>query len=116
MLIMGAAFGRLFGVILNSMFPLAGLDPGIYALLGATGNLFFPPKIFYLKLFIAFMGGVTRMTISLVVIILEITHDMEALLPIMLVAVVAKWTGDMFGHSLYDEQLHIGIIPSNALP
>jgi chloride channel 6 len=61
------------------------------------------------------MGGVTRMTISLVVIIIEITHDMEALLPIMLVAVVAKWTGDMFGHSLYDEQLHIGknIFPPN---
>ena len=53
------------------------------------------------------------MTISLVVIILEITHDMEALLPIMLVAVVAKWTGDMFGHSLYDEQLHIGIVTNS---
>ena len=44
MLIMGASFGRLFGVILNSIFPAAGLDPGIYSLLGATGNFF--PAIF----------------------------------------------------------------------
>jgi hypothetical protein len=40
MLIMGAAFGRLFGVILNDIFPLWELDPGIYALLGATGKIF----------------------------------------------------------------------------
>ena len=57
------------------------------------------------------MGGVTRMTLSLVVIMLEITNDLDALLPIMLVAMVAKWVGDGFIHSLYDMQIHMGNIP-----
>lgn len=38
MLIMGASYGRLFGVVLDAIFPAAQLDPGQYALLGATGN------------------------------------------------------------------------------
>jgi hypothetical protein len=57
------------------------------------------------------MGGVTRGTISLVVIIIEITGDLDSLLPIMLVTMVAKWVGDMFIHSIYDMQLHVGNVP-----
>jgi chloride channel 7 len=42
---------------------------------------------------------------------IEITSDLDALLPIMLVAMISKWVGDLFCHSLYDEQLHVNHVP-----
>jgi chloride channel 7 len=95
MLVIGAAYGRIGGLIVNDLFPGANVDPGIYSVLGAA----------------SFMGGVGRMTVSLVVIMIEITDDLDALLPIMLVCMVSKWVGDMFCHSIYDEQLHFNNIP-----
>ena len=50
------------------------VDPGVYALVGAA----------------AMLAGVTRMTVSLVVIILELTGDFTNILPIMITVVVAK--------------------------
>jgi chloride channel 7 len=58
MIIVGAAYGRFFGIVCKLIFPSLELDPGTYALIGAS----------------SFMGGVTRMTISLTVILLEITN------------------------------------------
>ena len=70
-------------------------DPGIYALVGAAGVL----------------GGVTRMTMSLAVIILELTNDIDLLLPIMLSIGISKQVGDLFNRGLYD--IHIGL---NKIP
>jgi len=56
------------------------IDPGKYALAGAAAQL----------------GGVVRMTISLCAILIEATHDITFGLPIMLVLLAAKWTGDCF--------------------
>ena len=62
-----------------------GVDEGMYALLGAC----------------SFLSGVTRMTISLCVIILEITNDIDYLPPIMLAIIIAKAVADSFNVSLY---------------
>jgi len=43
------------------------------------------------------LGGVTRMTISLVVILFELTGALSHVLPIMISVMVAKWVGDAFG-------------------
>ena len=57
-LLMGAAWGRVVGAFLETYIDNSMLgDPGKYALLGAA----------------AMLGGVTRMTISLAVIIIEAT-------------------------------------------
>lgn len=60
-ILMGCAFGRLMGEGMRYAFPDANIIPGTYALMGAT----------------ACLGGVARMTISLTVILLETTNDVQ---------------------------------------
>lgn len=77
----GALFGRLIGQFVG------GLSPGIFAMVGAA----------------AFLAGVSRMTISLVVIMFELTGELEYILPNMIAILVAKWVADMLGReSVYD--------------
>ncbi|CAJ0601407.1 unnamed protein product [Cylicocyclus nassatus] len=52
--------------------------PGLYAMVEAA----------------AVLGGVTRMTVSLVVIMFEITGSLEFIVPTMVVTMFAKWIGD----------------------
>jgi chloride channel 3/4/5 len=45
----------------------------------------------------AMLGGVTRMTISLVVILFELTGALSHVLPIMICVMTSKWVGDALG-------------------
>jgi chloride channel 7 len=58
-LLIGGAWGRLFGIFVNYMLPGMDLDVGKYALIGAASML----------------GGILRMTLSLTVIVTEATGD-----------------------------------------
>jgi chloride channel 7 len=91
MMIFGAAFGRFVGLILKMILPVLAIDPGTYAVVGAG----------------AATGGITRMTISLTVIMLEITNDLNYLFPLMLAIICAKWVGDLLSHPLYDSLLEL---------
>jgi chloride channel 7 len=93
-MLIGAAVGRLTGELLKAgyageTFGMSHISPGVYALVGAAGML----------------GGVTRMTISLTVIVVELSNDINLLLPIMLAILSSKLVGDRFTISLYD--IHI---------
>jgi H+/Cl- antiporter ClcA len=80
-LLVGAGYGRLVGQVVQTIVGTAWpIEVGLYAVIGAT----------------SFFGGVSRMTISLSVIMLEITGNMSLLLPIMITAMVSKWVGTMF--------------------
>lgn len=57
-LILGAAWGGLFGLVVRDLLPHWNVQPGLYAVLAATGVL----------------GGVFRSAISLVVLVVEGTH------------------------------------------
>lgn len=57
-----------------------GVNIAKYALVGAAANL----------------GGATRMTLSLTVIVIECTGDITFGVPIMLALMIAKWVGDFF--------------------
>lgn len=57
------------------------------------------------------LGGFTRMTMSLAVIVLEITTNMFMTLPVILVIVVSKLTGDLFTASTYDIVVALKNIP-----
>ena len=95
-LLMGAAWGRFVGALLETFISSSILgDPGKYALLGAA----------------AMLGGVTRMTISLAVIIIEATGNLTYGFPVMVVLLVAKWIGDLFNEGLYDIHIQLSGVP-----
>ncbi|XP_063781300.1 chloride channel protein C-like [Pseudophryne corroboree] len=101
MLYTGALFGRLVGVILVYMFGVqsdeyrAWIDPGLFATIGSA----------------AYFGGVSRLTISLTVIMVEITNDVQSILLIMVAVMTGKTVGDYFNHSLFSSLLHLKRIP-----
>eukprot|EP00026_Physarum_polycephalum_P000655 Phypoly_transcript_00656.p1 GENE.Phypoly_transcript_00656~~Phypoly_transcript_00656.p1 ORF type:complete len:780 (-),score=55.25 Phypoly_transcript_00656:186-2525(-) len=97
MMLVGGAIGRFVGHIVLIMFPhtTPSIDPSIYALMGSA----------------AVMTGFCRMTISLVVILVELTEGTQYLLPIILVVMLAKWVGDYFSHSIYERLIHIKGLP-----
>ncbi|KKY28640.1 putative chloride channel [Phaeomoniella chlamydospora] len=68
----GAFFGRLIGQ------AIPGISSGIFAMVGAA----------------AFLAGVSRQTISLCVIMFELTGELEYVVPHMIAILVAKWVAD----------------------
>jgi CIC family chloride channel protein len=75
-----AAMGGLFAMIGNHVFPAAHLSPGAFALV-AMGAVF---------------GAASRATFSFIIFAFEITRDYNAVLPLMLVAVIADGIAMLF--------------------
>lgn len=71
----GAFFGRLIG---QMPFLSSSISPGIFAMVGAG----------------SFLAGVSRMTISLAVIMFELTGELEFIVPNMIGIMIAKWVAD----------------------
>ena len=101
MLLIGGLYGRILGRLTVDVFGVKTgpttdwMDPGAFALLGA----------------VSFFAGVSRLTMSLAVIMVEITNDIQFLLLIMTTIMVAKWVGDMMTHSIYHSLLELKCIP-----
>lgn len=88
----GALYGRAVGLIMEvwqtahpTFLPFASCEPdlpcvtpGTYAIIGAASAL----------------AGATRMTVSVVVIMFELTGALTYVLPIMIAVMIAKWVGD----------------------
>ncbi|RHZ54295.1 hypothetical protein Glove_428g54 [Diversispora epigaea] len=103
-LLIGACFGRILGLAVqwltwtypySSFFtPLCDpqetnncIIPGVYAMVGAA----------------AVLAGVTRMTVSLTVIMFELTGALSYILPIMTAIMISKWVADgLVKHGIYD--------------
>jgi len=73
MFMSSAALGGAFAVIVNMIFPSAHLSPGAYALVAMA----------------AVFGSASRATFAFIVFAFEITHDYNAILPLMLGCVIA---------------------------
>uniref|UniRef100_A0A8C9WTE8 Chloride channel protein n=1 Tax=Sander lucioperca TaxID=283035 RepID=A0A8C9WTE8_SANLU len=72
------------------------VTPGLYAMVGAA----------------ACLGGVTRMTVSLVVIMFELTGGLEYIVPLMAAAVTSKWVADAFGkEGIYESHIQLNGYP-----
>jgi len=90
----GACLGRFVGGLLKAidaggfLFP-ADIDPGVYSMVGAA----------------AVLGGISRMTISLVVMMLELTGGTDYVVAFMLAVLSAKFVGDAFNEGIYDLQI-----------
>ena len=59
----------------------------------------------------AMLGGYTRLTYSLCVIMMETTQSINFFVPILLSVVVAVLVGDLFNRSLYERALRAKQIP-----
>ncbi|XP_010241599.2 PREDICTED: putative chloride channel-like protein CLC-g [Nelumbo nucifera] len=79
----GASYGRFVGLLMGSH---SNLDHGLFAVLGAASLL----------------GGSMRMTVSLCVILLELTNNLLLLPMIMMVLLVSKTVADTFNQNIYD--------------
>lgn len=91
----GALYGRVIGLIVEvwqrehpNFIAFASCEPdipcvtpGTYAVIGAASAL----------------AGATRMTVSIVVIMFELTGALTYVLPIMIAVMLSKWVGDAFG-------------------
>lgn len=72
------------------------INPGTYAIIGAASTL----------------AGVTRMTVSIVVIMFELTGALTYVLPIMIAVMISKWVGDAFGRrGIYESWIHFNEYP-----
>ncbi|XP_029610026.1 H(+)/Cl(-) exchange transporter 3 isoform X2 [Salmo trutta] len=72
------------------------ITPGLYAMVGAA----------------ACLGGVTRMTVSLVVIVFELTGGLEYIVPLMAAVMTSKWVGDAFGREgIYESHIRLNGYP-----
>lgn len=106
----GAIMGRMIGigmeqlVVANRDNPIfknmcqseCMITPGLYAMVGAAATL----------------GGVTRMTVSLVVIMFELTGGLQYIVPLMLAAMASKWVGDALGRQgIYDAHIRLNGYP-----
>jgi chloride channel 3/4/5 len=77
--------GALFGRLIGQMIP--DISPGIFAMVGAA----------------AFLAGVSRMTVSLAVIMFELTGEVDYIPPFMIAIMVAKWVADaLSSEGVYD--------------
>jgi chloride channel 3/4/5 len=85
-----AAFPQLF--IFSSCEPdTACVTPGTYAIVGAASAL----------------AGTTRMTVSIVVIMFELTGALTYVLPIMIAVMISKWIGDAISpRGIYESWIH----------
>uniref|UniRef100_A0A0E0LTJ3 Chloride channel protein n=1 Tax=Oryza punctata TaxID=4537 RepID=A0A0E0LTJ3_ORYPU len=88
----GATYGRLVAMLLGGR---SGLDHGLVAILGSA----------------SFLGGTLRMTVSVCVIILELTNNLLLLPLVMLVLLISKTVADSFNSSIYDLILNLKGLP-----
>lgn len=93
-LLAGASFGRILGQGLQATVA-SEIFPGVYALIGAT----------------AMLSGMARITISLVVILMETTGEAEWVVPIFVTVMTAKWAGDHFNKGIYDIHIDLRHVP-----
>ena len=84
----------LFGVT-GCRILISAISVNRYALLGAA----------------SFLGGSMRMTVSLCVIMVEITNNLQLLPLIMLVLLISKAVGDAFNNGFYEEQVKLRSLP-----
>ncbi|KAJ6155361.1 hypothetical protein N7470_005927 [Penicillium chermesinum] len=106
----GALYGRALGMVVRlwqETYPNALIfarcepdipcvTPGLYAIIGAASAL----------------GGATRMTLSIVVIMFELTGALTYVIPIMIAVMLSKWCGDIFGkRGIYESWIQLKEYP-----
>eukprot|EP00299_Pterocystis_sp_00344_P015628 c7816_g1_i2.p1 GENE.c7816_g1_i2~~c7816_g1_i2.p1 ORF type:complete len:638 (-),score=129.94 c7816_g1_i2:161-2074(-) len=101
MLMIGALYGRMLGLIMVFLFgptpsgAIDWMDPGLLALIGSA----------------SFFGGVSRLTVSLTMIMVELSSDVQLLVPLVITIIIAKNLADRFTAPVYH-----GLIEAKCIP
>lgn len=90
-IMLGGCCGRAIGQVVQELTGDQAVHPGVYALVGSAGQL----------------AGISRMTVSLTMIMVEITSNMRLMLPLMLSVMVSKFLADQTGPSVFDVALEL---------
>lgn len=93
-IMVGASFGLLVGAVLHTMLPGWHINPGMYALVGGT----------------AVLGGVFRASISLVVIVVEGTRQINYIFQVILAVVMSNWVA----HNIHSEGVYESDLEKNG--
>jgi chloride channel 3/4/5 len=108
---MGAITGRIIGVAMEQIafnYP----DLWIFQNACSTGENCMTPGLYAMVGAAAALSGVTRMTVSLVVIMFELTGNADFIVPVMVAVMFSKWVGDAFGRqSIYDAHIYLNDYP-----
>jgi chloride channel 3/4/5 len=110
-LCLGAIVGRIVGI---GMEQLAYNYPKNWLFSGecSTGDDCITPGLYAMVGAAAVLGGVTRMTVSLVVIMFELTGGVRYIVPLMAAAMASKWVGDALGRQgIYDAHIALNGYP-----
>ena len=94
-MIIGALGGRLVGELLHGAELIHGGERGMFALVGSAGVL----------------SGITRMSLTVSIIIVEITHDVRTLPLIMLSQAVGSSIASLLAEPLEDSMIHLQGLP-----
>ncbi|ORZ30967.1 chloride channel [Catenaria anguillulae PL171] len=105
-LVIGASFGRLFGVGINHMHRRLNtgafiVDPGAMALLGMS----------------AFWAGTSRLTLTVVILAMQSTGDLTYISGVTIIVLIATFIGNMLGPSMFHfeiEALRLPYLPHEA--
>lgn len=110
-LALGAIAGRIVGI---GVEQLAYHYPKLWVFSGecSTGDDCITPGLYAMVGAAAVLGGVTRMTVSLVVIMFELTGGVRYIVPLMAAAMASKWVGDALGRQgIYDAHIALNGYP-----
>lgn len=107
----GAIAGRMVGVGVEQL-AFAYQDHYIFKEMCTSGHTCVTPGLYAMVGACAALGGVTRMTVSLVVIMFELTGGLQYIVPLMAAAMTAKWVGDsLHKEGIYDAHIHLNGYP-----
>ncbi|KAJ3206688.1 hypothetical protein HDU82_004349 [Entophlyctis luteolus] len=91
----GALFGRVLGIVMSAIQRQHPTDPFFTSCaIKPITNPCITPATYSIIGAAAFLAGTTRITVSLTVIMFELTGALSYVLPIMITVLVAKWVGD----------------------
>ena len=94
-LTVGAAMGQIVGRTVHAAVASTGstltIDLHTYAVIGAAASL----------------GGATRMTVSITLLVMETTGAMQLIIPLMITIFFAKTVGDKYSYGIYDTHIKI---------
>ncbi|EAZ63070.2 voltage-gated chloride channel [Scheffersomyces stipitis CBS 6054] len=106
----GATFGRALGIIVNYFYQ-EHKDSSIFSTCPANGRCIIPGTYAFLGA-AAGLSGITDLTVTVVIIMFELTGALRFILPTMIVVAITKAINDKWGHGGIADQM----IKFNGLP